>query len=85
MEKQLNMEPYKLAQHALADLKTAILITLRNGPEKGMKNAEIGRALGIYQGHEGHEGHIPRSMLALMEAEGVVTQDEGTKLWYLIV
>lgn len=72
---------YKMAQHAISDLKTAILITLQAGPEEGMKNADIGRALGIHHGHARHEGHIQRSMLALMESEGVVIQNEETKLW----
>tara|TARA_R110002051_G_scaffold56046_9_gene104083 strand:- start:83299 stop:83535 length:237 start_codon:yes stop_codon:yes gene_type:complete len=75
------MEPYQLAQHAIADLKTAILLTLRNGPEIGMKNADLGRCLGIHHGHAGHEGHIQRSMLALMESEGLVVQDNTSKLW----
>ena len=75
-------EPYQLAQHAIADLKTAILITLKAGPQDGMKNADLGRALGIHHGHARHEGHIQRSMLALMESEGVVVQNETTKLWH---
>ena len=36
-------------------------------------------------GHVEHEGHIPRTLLALMEAEGVVQQDKATKLWSLSV
>lgn len=75
------MEPYQLAQHAIADLKTAILFTLKAGAEEEMKNADLGRALGIHHGHARHEGHIQRSMLALMESEGVVVQNEKTKLW----
>jgi len=46
-----------------------------------MRNADIGRALGIHAGHVEHEGHIPRTLLALMEKEGVVQQDPQTKLW----
>jgi hypothetical protein len=48
-----------------------------------MSNAAIGRSLGIYSGHAGHEGHISRTILALMEAEGVVEQDTATKVWKL--
>jgi hypothetical protein len=48
-----------------------------------MKNADIGRLLGINMGHIRHEGHIPRTLLALMETEGVVVQDKTTKLWKL--
>ena len=76
-------EAYKLAQIAIADLKTAIHVILCDAPEEGMSNAEIGRTLGIYQGHIRHEGHMPRSLLALMENEGVVEQDSETKKWTL--
>jgi hypothetical protein len=72
-------DAYKLAQRALADLKAAILKLLRHAHSTGLTNAEIGRALGIYHGHVGHEGHIPRTLLAMMEIEGVVEQDRATK------
>ena len=75
------MNPYHLAQHALADLKTSILLLLEQNPD-GLKNVEIGKALGIYAGHVRHEGHIPRTMLAMMEAEGLVDQDEN-KAWHV--
>ena len=74
--------PYGIAQRALADLKSAVYLVLRNGPKEGLRNADIGRLLGIYAGHIGHEGHIPRTVLALMEEEGVVQQD-SEKRWTL--
>jgi len=74
--------PYYLAQSAMAELKSAIHLLLSDAPD-GLKNVEIGRALGIYTGHVRHEGHIPRTLLAIMEAEGVVKQDEETKIWKL--
>lgn len=74
-------EAYQLAQRAVADLKAAVYKILLNAPEGGMSNSEIGRSLGIYMGHVGHEGHIPRTLLALMENEGVVCQDSATKKW----
>lgn len=77
------LNPYSLAQRAMADLKAAIYLLLQNGPPGGMRNAEIGRALGIYAGHVEHEGHIPRTLLALMEREGVVEQDPESKRWIL--
>lgn len=46
-----------------------------------MTNAEIGRTLGIYSGHVGHEGHISRTLLAIMESEGVVSQHSDSKRW----
>jgi hypothetical protein len=73
--------PYVLAQDAMAKLREAIYILLQESDQPGLKNAQIGRALGIYSGHERHEGHISRTILALMEAEGVVEQDTGTKCW----
>ena len=75
-------EAYLLAQRALADLKAAIHMTLKNGPREGLRNADVGRLLGIYAGHEGHEGHIPRTLLAFMEKEGVVEQSDKM-LWKL--
>jgi hypothetical protein len=76
-------EPYLVAQRAMADLKSAIYLSLKQGPSTGMRNADIGRALGIYSGHVEHEGHIPRTLLAIMEKEGVVAQDIESKLWTL--
>lgn len=78
-----NANAYQLAQNALADLKSEILLILNSAPEGGIRNADIGRTLGIYHGHVGHEGHIPRAILALMENEGTVEQDPETKLWRL--
>lgn len=74
---------YHLAQSAISDLKAAIYSLLAKSPKTSMKNAEIGRSLGIYSGHEGHEGHISRTLLAMMEKEGVVEQDDETKEWSL--
>lgn len=76
-----NAHWYHVAQRALADLKAAILATLLSGPPEGMKNHEIGRALGIYMGHAGHEGHIPRTLLEILREEGCVEQDPESKAW----
>lgn len=75
--------PYRRAQQSIAELKSAVRDVLKEGPEEGMRNVEIGRTLGIYEGHEGHEGHIPRTLLAMMEQEGVVEQEEETGRWSL--
>lgn len=74
-------EPYAIAQRAMADLKAAVYLLLKNGPASGLRNADIGRALGIYAGHVEHEGHISRTLLALLEKEGVVVQNPESKLW----
>ena len=42
-----------------------------------------GKALGIFQDHIRHEGHIPRTLLPLMEEEGVIEQNADTKKWKL--
>lgn len=75
------MEAYQLAQDAMAKLRSAVYVLLVQAPKEGLKNSQIGRSLGIYSGHVGHEGHISRTVLALMEAEGVVEQDTETKSW----
>jgi hypothetical protein len=77
------MTPYQLAQRALADLKAAVHQLLSDTEIGGLTNAEIGRTLGIYTGHIGHEGHIPRTLLSMMESEGVVEQDGESKRWSL--
>jgi hypothetical protein len=75
-----HIEAYHLSQSALADLKSAILAVLsaNDGP---MKNADLGRLLGLYHGHIGHQGHITRTLLELMKSDGVVHQSEDTKEW----
>lgn len=75
-------EAYQLAQEAMAGLKTSVYLILQGSPD-GLTNAAIGRSLGIYSGHIRHEGHISRTILALMEAEGVTEQDPATKVWKL--
>lgn len=74
---------YVLAQDAMAKLREAVHILLADSGNEGLSNAQIGRSLGIYSGHVGHEGHISRTILALMEAEGVVSQEAATKRWHL--
>ena len=76
-------ELYVKSQHAIAELKGAVLDLLGSHPN-GLSNADIGRTLGIYQGHSsGQEGHISRTLLELLQVEGVVAQDKKTKLWRL--
>ena len=74
---------YAKAQTAIADLKAAIYCVLLEAVPRGLNNVDIGKALGIYKGHVGHDGHIPRTLLAIMENEGVVEQDADTKSWKL--
>lgn len=76
-------EAYRDAQVAMATLKSLVRQVLELGPPEGLKNSEIGRSLGIYSGHVEHEGHISRTLLAMLEQEGVVQQDSQTKVWSL--
>lgn len=79
------MTSYEKAQIAIAQLKGAIYEILQNtNNPNGLKNVEIGKKLGIYMGHIGHEGHISRTCLELMKNEGLVKQDEESKLWSLV-
>lgn len=79
--KEVSMSPYFKAQTAMAYLKAAVQEVLAEASDTGLRNSEIGRKLGIYMGHVEHEGHIPRTVLAMMENEGVVEQDKETKHW----
>ena len=74
---------YRIAQKAMADLKTAVYFMISKGPEDGYANAEIGRKLGIYTGHICHEGHISRTILGILESEGILKQTQETKKWIL--
>lgn len=78
----MNASLYTRAQQAIADLKGAVYELLAESGS-GMTNAEVGRRLGIYQGHVGHEGHISRTILAMLEAEQVILQDKETKIWHV--
>ena len=76
-------QAYADAQRAIATLKAAVYMVLLDAGTVGMKNVEIGRALGINAGHMRHKEHIPRTLLAIMEGEQVTQQDSATKLWRL--
>jgi hypothetical protein len=78
----MNSSLYTRAQRAMADLKGAVYELIAES-ESPLSNAEIGRRLGIYQGHVGHEGHISRTVLGLLEAEEVIVQDKESKMWRL--
>ena len=78
----MHSDAYHLAQSAMADLKSAVYLVLESAPSAGLTNAEVGRTLGIYGGHEGHEGHISRTLLQQLKSERVVVQGENKK-WLL--
>ena len=79
---------YEQAQAAIAMLKSAIhgLLSDPSTSSEGLRNAEIGRELGIYRVHldpKQQSGHISRSILKLMEFDEVVEYNERTHLWSL--
>ena len=78
----MQSEEYRRAQPAIAELKSAVVAYLERA-QRGATNAEIGRSLGIYDGHKGHEGHISRTLLSMLENEGVVEQDQKNRAWTL--
>lgn len=77
------VESYLRAQHAFVELKASILEVLLDRHPAGVKNSELGKVLGIYAGHVGHVGHVPRTLLAMLQEEGLVYQDLATKCWHL--
>lgn len=79
-----NSDLYKQAQLGITELKSAIFELLERS-KTGLTNADIGRSLGIYMGHEGHEGHISRTLLALMEREGAILQRGERGPWVINV
>jgi membrane-anchored protein YejM (alkaline phosphatase superfamily) len=74
-------EAHRLAQHAIADLKTAVYLVISASGSRGLRNVDVGQALGIYMGHEGHKGHISRTLLSILADEGIVFQDRNSKRW----
>jgi hypothetical protein len=76
-------DPYRVAQLAMAELKSAVRMIIEASGVSGITNAQVGRSLGIYGGHVGHEGHVSRTLLAMLEEEGVVFQEPDSKIWRL--
>lgn len=75
--------PYHKAQYGITLIKDAVYIILKETYPNGLRNVDIGKRLGIYSGHVKHEGHISRTILEMMQAEGVIEQKQD-KLWYFI-
>ena len=77
---RLDTAAYRRAQLAMAELKSCVLQLINEGPPAGLRNADVGRALGIYGGHKGHEGHISRTILETLASEGLIEQG-ADKRW----
>lgn len=68
------------AQEGLKLIKSAILAEIK-GSEKGLKNQELAKALGLESNMRGkHENYLTWSILGLLETEGKVVQGEK-KRW----
>ncbi|KKM17144.1 hypothetical protein LCGC14_1678760, partial [marine sediment metagenome] len=72
------------AQGALAALKAAVRTVLECAPEEGLRNVDVGKSLGIYGGHVEHVGHISRTILAMLESDGIAEQFGPDKRWRLV-
>ena len=73
--------PYQVTQRSRSDLKASARLLIESASSQVLTNVETGRTPRIYSGHAGHEGHIPRTILALLENEGVVDQDKKMECW----
>lgn len=80
----MSIEAYTVAQEGVSKIRSALLILLSSGPQDGMINADISRALGLHAGYGGRQqGHITRELLEGMKNDGVVKQDPDSKKWSL--
>ena len=64
-------------------IEGAVFEKLSDAAVDGLTNVQLGRSLGIYPGHVGHEGHVSRTILALMENDGLVEQNPENKRWII--
>lgn len=78
-----NREAYELAQDSFLLMKKAIVRLLADHPD-GLKNAEIGRALGVNGDNlKDQAGWYPWTVLKQMELEGTVEQASERGPWRL--
>ena len=82
-ETEIRIRAYRRAQRAIAELKSAAVDLLATAGPEGWRNAQIGRLLGIYQGHVRHEGHISRTILEMLQADGIAEQKGQGGPWQI--
>jgi len=82
-EQELRVRAYRRAQRAIADLKAATVEILATAGPEGLRKSQLGRLLGIYGGHVQHEGHISRTILEMLQDDGIAEQQEKAKTWRL--
>ncbi len=82
-------EAYRTSQAAVVMLKEAVLRLLESDTG-GLRNVDVGTALGIYGGYRGkagnevQQGDLSRIILERLKDEGLVTQDGDGKTWKLV-
>jgi|GEM_PF-5404189 hypothetical protein len=82
-ETEIRIGAYRKAQNAIAELKSAVVDVLATAGSDGLRNSQIGRLLGIYQGHVRHQGHISRTILEMLQADGIAEQREQGGPWQI--
>ena len=82
-EVEIRIRAYRRAQRALAELKSAVVDLLATAGPEGLRNSQVGRSLGIYAGHVQHEGHVSRTILEMLQDDGVAEQEEKGGPWRL--
>lgn len=82
-EEEIRMRAYRRAQRALANLKVAAAEVLATAGPDGLRNSQVGRLLGIYRGHVEHQGHISRTVLEMLQEDGVAEQKGKGGPWHL--
>ena len=82
-ETEVRIRAYRRAQRAIAELKSATVDLLATAGPEGLRNAQIGRLLGIYQGHVRHQGHISRTILEMLQADGIAEQKGQAGPWQI--
>lgn len=86
----MNAKAYEKSQAGITLLKSAIIdvLSCSSTPKEGLKNSQIGRAIGIYHmsssgKKDKHIGHVSASLLHQLKNEQVVEYDETSRKWKL--
>ena len=82
-EQEIRMRAYRRAQRAPAELRAAAAEILATAAPKGLRKSQVGRLLGIYRGHVRHQGHISRTVLEMLQEDGVAEQNGERGHWRL--
>lgn len=74
----------RMTKKAIEQIKQAIILTLKAGPEDGMTTTMVGKELGLDAiGGENHRGHVQRAFLMnLWQAKKIERPNRGRKWRY---